>query len=167
MAALTGYELRADERRPVLESPDYDVHFIRNETQGDELLYVLRDCPAAMNPARQPKFFLHVRPVDTNDLPAYRRRHGFDNRDFRTRWATHAEARTAVFAFIEGWCNTRRRHSSLGYLSPLAFERLHETAPAAADQFGKALAPTSRFAADAPPPAGGGAGVAAGNIGRA
>ena len=56
MAALTGYELRADERRPVLESPDYDVHFIRNETQGDELLYVLRDCPAAMNPARQPKF---------------------------------------------------------------------------------------------------------------
>ena len=83
MAALTGYELRADERRPVLESPDYDVHFVRNETQGDELLYVLRDCPAAMNPARQPKFFLHVRPVDTNDLPAYRRRHGFDNRDFR------------------------------------------------------------------------------------
>ena len=64
----------------------------------------------------------------------------------RTRWATHAEARTAVFAFIEGWCNTRRRHSSLGYLSPLAFERLHETA--AADRSGKALAPPSQFAAD-------------------
>ena len=47
----------------------------------------------------------------------------------RTRWATHAKARTAVFAFIEGCCNTRRRHSALGYLSPLDFERLHETAP--------------------------------------
>ena len=48
----------------------------------------------------------------------------------RTRWATHAEARSAVFAFIEGWYNTRRRHSALGYLSPLDFERLRETAPA-------------------------------------
>ena len=85
----------------------------------------------------------------------------------RTRWATHAEARTAVFAFIEGWYNTRRRHSALGYLSPLAFERLHETAPAAADRSGKALAPPSRFAADTPTPAGVVTGVAAGNTGRA
>ena len=48
----------------------------------------------------------------------------------RTKWATHAEARSAVFAFIEGWYNTRRRHSASGYLSPLDFERLRETAPA-------------------------------------
>ena len=36
-----------------------------------------------MNPHRQPRFFLHVHPVDTNDLPADRRRHGFENRGFR------------------------------------------------------------------------------------
>jgi len=46
------------------------------------LLYVRRDCPAAMNVRDWPSFFLHVRPVDANDLPADRRRHGFANRDF-------------------------------------------------------------------------------------
>lgn len=41
----------------------------------------------------------------------------------RHRFPTHAEARMAVFEFIEGWYNTHRRHSSLGYLSPINFER--------------------------------------------
>jgi putative transposase len=40
----------------------------------------------------------------------------------RSRWRTHAEARTAVFDFIEGFYNPRRRHSALGYLSPAEFE---------------------------------------------
>jgi putative transposase len=33
------------------------------------------------------------------------------------------ETRLAVFEFIEGWYNLHRRHSSLGMLSPAAFER--------------------------------------------
>ncbi len=41
----------------------------------------------------------------------------------RTRFRSHAEARRAVFEFIEGWYNPRRRHSSIGYLSPINFER--------------------------------------------
>ena len=41
----------------------------------------------------------------------------------RRRFQTQAEARMAVFEFIEGFYNPRRRHSSLGYLSPIAFER--------------------------------------------
>src|SRR5213078_4483722 len=41
----------------------------------------------------------------------------------RSRFKTQAEARNAVFAFIEGFYNPRRRHSSLGYLSPAEFER--------------------------------------------
>jgi putative transposase len=36
---------------------------------------------------------------------------------------TPSEAREAIFAFIEGWYNPHRRHSSLGYLSPIDFER--------------------------------------------
>jgi len=36
---------------------------------------------------------------------------------------TKAEARMAVFDFIEGWYNPHRRHSSIGYLSPNRFER--------------------------------------------
>ena len=40
----------------------------------------------------------------------------------RQPWPTHEAARQAIFEYIEGWYNTRRRHSSLGYLSPAAFE---------------------------------------------
>jgi putative transposase len=41
----------------------------------------------------------------------------------RSRFRTPTEARLALFDFIEGFYNTHRRHSRLGYLSPLAFER--------------------------------------------
>jgi transposase InsO family protein len=37
-------------------------------------------------------------------------------------WVTRDDARTAVFEYIEVWYNQQRRHSSLGYLSPAAFE---------------------------------------------
>ena len=39
------------------------------------------------------------------------------------RFRTQAEVRLAVFGFIEGWYNPRRRHSALGYQSPVNFER--------------------------------------------
>ena len=41
----------------------------------------------------------------------------------RHRFRTQAEARSAVFDFIEGFYNPRRRHSSIGYLSPMDFEQ--------------------------------------------
>jgi putative transposase len=41
----------------------------------------------------------------------------------RRRFRSHAEARMAVFTFIEAWYNPRRRHPALGYLSPLEYER--------------------------------------------
>ena len=88
-AVLTRRERRADAQRPVLQSPDYDVHYFRNEESWDELLYFRRECPGAADLRRQPPFFLHVRPVDANDLPADSRRRGFENRDFRfegVRW---------------------------------------------------------------------------------
>ena len=44
----------------------------------------------------------------------------------RHRFRTQLEARSAVFDFIEGFYNPRRRHSSLGYLSPVDYERRHE-----------------------------------------
>jgi len=40
----------------------------------------------------------------------------------RRRFKTHAEARMAIFEFIEGFYNPRRRHSSIGYLSPVEYE---------------------------------------------
>jgi transposase InsO family protein len=40
----------------------------------------------------------------------------------RQPWPTRAAAHRAIFEYIEGWYNTRRRHSTLGYLSPAAYE---------------------------------------------
>lgn len=49
----------------------------------------------------------------------------------RRKFASQAEARMAVFDFIEGFCNPHRRHSALDYVSPLEYERTHEVASAA------------------------------------
>ena len=49
----------------------------------------------------------------------------------RRRFATKAEGRMALFQFIEGWYNVRRRHSSLGYDSPATHEQKHREALAA------------------------------------
>lgn len=46
-----------------------------------------------------------------------------DRRAFKTK----TEARLALFTWIEGWYNPRRRHSALGYLSPMNFEEKNQT----------------------------------------
>jgi putative transposase len=43
----------------------------------------------------------------------------------RTRFETQREGYIGVFEWIEGWYNPHRRHSSIGYLSPIEFERRH------------------------------------------
>jgi putative transposase len=44
----------------------------------------------------------------------------------RERFATREQARTRIFWYIECFYNTRRRHSSLGYLSPTDYEQRHQ-----------------------------------------
>jgi putative transposase len=41
----------------------------------------------------------------------------------RRRFTSQAEARMAVFTYIEGWYNPLRLHSALGYESPTGFEK--------------------------------------------
>jgi len=41
---------------------------------------------------------------------------------WRRRWPTWRQAEAALFQFINGFYNTRRRHSYLDDISPLAFE---------------------------------------------
>jgi putative transposase len=48
------------------------------------------------------------------------------------RWRTKAELASAIFEWIEAWYNPRRRHTSLGMLSPVEFEALHTKAASAA-----------------------------------
>jgi len=45
----------------------------------------------------------------------------------RRPWPTRAELKTGVFAYIEAFYNTRRRHSTLNHHSPLQFEALYTT----------------------------------------
>jgi putative transposase len=47
----------------------------------------------------------------------------------RRCWKTKTEARLALFTYIEGWYNPRRRHSALGHLSPAKFETKHVPRP--------------------------------------
>ena len=48
----------------------------------------------------------------------------------RSVFRTRDEGRLAVFDFVEAFYNRKRRHSALGYLSPVAFERAAEAAAA-------------------------------------
>jgi transposase InsO family protein len=41
---------------------------------------------------------------------------------YRTTFSTREVSRTAIFAFIN-WYNKTRRHSGIGYLSPIQFEQ--------------------------------------------
>jgi putative transposase len=54
----------------------------------------------------------------------------------RRSWKSKAEARTALFTWIESWYNPRRLHSALNYLSPINFEEEHRTNNDRAQQHG-------------------------------
>lgn len=54
----------------------------------------------------------------------------------RRSWKSFAEARMAVFTWIEGWYNPRRRHKGFGQKSPINFEKeLHNQYKAAIRTF--------------------------------
>jgi transposase InsO family protein len=50
----------------------------------------------------------------------------------RQQWTSRVELASAIFEWIEGWYNPRRRHTSLGMLAPHEFESLHTGAVTAA-----------------------------------
>ncbi len=50
----------------------------------------------------------------------------------RRSWSTRKEPASAIFEWIEAWYNPRRRHTSIGHLSPVDYERLYTAAAAAA-----------------------------------
>ncbi|MDR2256776.1 MAG: integrase core domain-containing protein [Arthrobacter sp.] len=50
----------------------------------------------------------------------------------RKAWATRAELASAIFEWIEALYYPHRRHSALGYRTPLEYEHLHISAAVAA-----------------------------------
>jgi putative transposase len=43
----------------------------------------------------------------------------------RKRWRTRAGLANAISGYIEGFCNRRRRHSAIGWATPLELETEH------------------------------------------
>lgn len=71
--------LRASREQAIASTPvarsAFDVYLL-----GGDLVYVREQCAPTDTDAW---FFLHLTPVDADDLPGERREHGFDNLDFR------------------------------------------------------------------------------------
>ena len=42
---------------------------------------------------------------------------------YRTKFKTRDEAKNAIIDYIENFYNTKRKHSSLDYLSPVEYEK--------------------------------------------
>ena len=68
-------ELLGDSR-PAIRA-DWDVYLV-----GNSLIYKKEQCTPD---DAEPTFFLHLDPVDVNDLPSHRKQYGFDNLDFAFR----------------------------------------------------------------------------------
>lgn len=47
---------------------------------------------------------------------------------YRSQYSTESELRALVFEYIETWYNTKRRHSSLGYQSPVKYKTINQSA---------------------------------------
>ena len=50
----------------------------------------------------------------------------------RQRWTTGEQLGSAIFEWSEAFYNPIRRHTSIGHLSPVEFEALHNAAQTAA-----------------------------------
>ena len=77
VSALRSAAQRAGARQPMARG-GFDVYL--DDRDGKTLIYIREPCAATGADA---PFFLHVTPVRVRDLPARRRRAGFDNLDFR------------------------------------------------------------------------------------
>ncbi len=83
---------RPGDYRRIIDA-DFDVYRL-----GRKLVYVKARCDEADT---APKFFLHLAPEDESDLPDERRRHGFDNLDFRFADRRHTFADGACSVTVE------------------------------------------------------------------
>ena len=82
----------------------YDVYH-----RDGKLIYVRDSCGSEHTAPTAPTFFVHVFPVDVNDLPEDRRQHGFDNYDF-----SYADARRGTSTTRRSGCIIDRRLPEYG-----------------------------------------------------
>ena len=86
---------------------------------------------AADDPANRPSVGRVASAVDNSMLESFFGTLQLELLDRRS-WTTRAELASAIFEWIEGWSNPRRRHTSLGDLSLVEYERRPAAAAEAA-----------------------------------
>ena len=72
--SVSDYLIRLTGGSPPVIRSDWDVYLV-----GNSLIYKKEQCSPE---DAEPTFFLHLDPVDVNDLPSPRKQYGFDNLDF-------------------------------------------------------------------------------------
>ena len=75
--SVSDYVARLVEDNQSVIRSAWDVYVV-----GNSLIYKKEQCSPE---DAEPTFFLHLEPVDVNDLPSYRKQYGFDNLDFAFR----------------------------------------------------------------------------------
>ena len=96
--SVSAYLTRLVGDRQLAIRADWDVYLVENS-----LVYVKEQCtPEDV----EPTFFLHLYPVDLNDLPSHRQQYGFDNLDFAFKDHRHPTK--------EGVCIARRELPDYG-----------------------------------------------------
>ena len=74
ITSIRDYLIRLTGGGPPVVLSDWDVYLV-----GNSLIYVKEPC---IPEDAEPTFFLHLDPVDRNDLPIHRKQYSFDNLDF-------------------------------------------------------------------------------------
>ncbi len=86
--SISDYLIHLTGDNPLVIRSDWDVYLVENT-----LIYKKEPC---IPEDAEPRFFLHLDPVDRNDLPIYRKQYGFDNLDFAFRYHGLIEGRACV-----------------------------------------------------------------------
>jgi len=108
--------LSALEMARVQRRPSNVIHHSDHGTQNTSLAFGERCATLGVRPSRGT--------VTTTPCAKASSRRSSANLLERRTFPSHAEARTAIFRFIEGLYNPHRRHSALGQQSPITFEQL-------------------------------------------
>ena len=91
------------------QGSQYASHAFRSELTTNGIIQSMSGKGNAYDNAVVESFFATLKPEEVNGA----------------NYQTCQHAKTSLFSYIEGFYNSKRRHSSLNYLSPDDFERVH------------------------------------------
>jgi putative transposase len=92
-----------------LEFAQYASHAFRNKLKANRITQSMSGKGNCYDNAVVESFFATLKTEEVNGA----------------NYGTRQQAKTSIFSYLEGFYNPKRRHSSLGFLSPDDFESVH------------------------------------------